>query len=50
MKKDASNNSSTVAYVFVATVNIFTEPLPNNDKRLHIKTHRLMEGIYEASR
>jgi hypothetical protein len=28
----------------------FTEPLPSNDKGIHIQTHRLMGGIYEARR
>jgi hypothetical protein len=26
---------------------VFTEPLPTNDRRIHIQTHRLMGGIYE---
>jgi hypothetical protein len=28
--------------------NVFTEPLPRNDRRIQIQTHRLMEGIYEV--
>jgi hypothetical protein len=24
--------------------NVFTEPLPNNDRRIHIQTHRLLGG------
>jgi hypothetical protein len=27
--------------------NVFTEPMPNNDRGIHAQTHRLMEGIYE---
>jgi hypothetical protein len=30
--------------------NIFTEPLPSNERGLHIQTHRLMGGIYEVRR
>jgi hypothetical protein len=30
--------------------NVFTEPLPSNDRGIHIQTHRLMGGIYEARR
>jgi hypothetical protein len=31
--------------------NVFTEPLPCNDRGIHIQTHRLMgRGIYEARR
>jgi hypothetical protein len=28
----------------------FTEPTPSNDKGIHIQTHRLTGGIYEARR
>jgi hypothetical protein len=28
--------------------NVFTEPLPNNDRGIQIQTHRLMGGIYEV--
>jgi hypothetical protein len=28
--------------------NVFTEPLPSNDKGINIHTHRLMGGIYEV--
>jgi hypothetical protein len=28
--------------------NVSTEPLPSNDKGMHIQTHRLMRGIYEV--
>jgi hypothetical protein len=28
----------------------FTEPLPSNDRKLHILTHRLVKGIYEVCR
>jgi hypothetical protein len=27
---------------------VFTKPLPSNEKRIHIQTHTLMGGIYEA--
>jgi hypothetical protein len=30
--------------------NVFTEPLPSNDMKIHIWTHRLMGGIYEVRR
>jgi hypothetical protein len=30
--------------------NVFSEPLPSNDRGLHIQTHRLMGGIYEVRR
>jgi hypothetical protein len=30
--------------------NVFTEPLPSNDRRIHIQTQRLMGGIYEVRR
>jgi hypothetical protein len=30
--------------------NVFTEPLPSNDRRIHIETHRLMGGTYEVRR
>jgi hypothetical protein len=30
--------------------NVFTQPLPSNDKRVHIQTQRLMGGIYELRR
>jgi hypothetical protein len=29
--------------------NVFTEPLPSNDRRIHIKTRRLRGRIYEVS-
>jgi hypothetical protein len=28
----------------------FTEPLPSNDRGIHIQAHRLMGGIYEVRR
>jgi hypothetical protein len=28
--------------------NVFTEQLPGNDRGIHIKTHRLIGGIYEV--
>jgi hypothetical protein len=28
--------------------NDFTNPLPSNDRGIHIETHRLMGGIYEV--
>jgi hypothetical protein len=30
--------------------NLFTEPLPSNDRRIHVQTHKLMGGIYEVRR
>jgi hypothetical protein len=30
--------------------NVFTEPLPSNDRGIHIQAHRLMGGIYEVRR
>jgi hypothetical protein len=30
--------------------NVFTKPLPNNVSRIHIQTHRLIEGTYEVLR
>jgi hypothetical protein len=30
--------------------NIFTEPLPSNDRVIHIQTHRLVGDIYEVRR
>jgi hypothetical protein len=30
--------------------NVFTEPLPSNDRTIHISTHRLIGGIYEVQR
>jgi hypothetical protein len=47
MEDHASNNSSIVAYIFVAS---FTEPFPSNDKGIQIQTQRLMERIYEVRR
>jgi hypothetical protein len=29
---------------------VFTEPLPSNDRGIHIQTQRLMGGIYEVRR
>jgi hypothetical protein len=37
IENETRNNSSVVAYVFVAAVS-FTEPLPSNDKGIHIQT------------
>jgi hypothetical protein len=30
--------------------NVFTQPLPSNDRGIHIQTHRLMGGVYEVRR
>jgi hypothetical protein len=30
--------------------NVFTEPLPINDRGIHIQSHRVMGGIYELRR
>jgi hypothetical protein len=30
--------------------NVFTGPLPSNDRGIHIQIHRLMGGIYEVRR
>jgi hypothetical protein len=40
-------NSSIVACVFAVRDNVFTEPLPSNDRGY---THRLMGGTYEVRR
>jgi hypothetical protein len=48
-KKDASSNYAIVAYIRCRD-NAFTEPLPSNDRGIHIQTHRLMGGIYEVRR
>jgi hypothetical protein len=57
---EASNNSSVAACAFVATVTVlpsrclamiggcFTELLPNNNRGIHIETHRLIGGIDEV--
>jgi hypothetical protein len=29
--------------------NVFTEPLPSNDRGMHIQIHRLMGGILEVA-
>jgi hypothetical protein len=36
--------------IFLCRGNVFTEPLPSNDRSIHIQTHRLMGGIYEVCR
>jgi hypothetical protein len=36
------------ACVFVAAVTFFSDPLPSNDRGIHIQTHRLMGRIYEV--
>jgi hypothetical protein len=58
IENNASNNSSIVAPVFVNAVTflpshclatiggIFTEPLPSNDRGIHIQTQRLMRGMF----
>jgi hypothetical protein len=35
IERDASNNS-IVAFIFVAAVTFFIEPLPSNDRGIHI--------------
>jgi hypothetical protein len=30
--------------------NVSAEPLPSNDREMHIQTHRLMEGIFYLRR
>jgi hypothetical protein len=45
IENDASSNSFTVACVFLA---FFTEPLPSNDRRIHIEVHGMMGGIYDV--
>jgi hypothetical protein len=46
----ASNNSSIVACIRFGG-NMFTEPLPSNEKKgIHMKTHKMMEGIYKGYR
>jgi hypothetical protein len=49
IEKDASNISYIVACIRCRG-NAFTEPLPSNDKGIHIETHRLMGEIYEVRR
>jgi hypothetical protein len=58
IENDTASDSSIVACVFVAMVTflpshfptndkgIFTEPLPSNDRGIHVQTHRLMGQIY----
>jgi hypothetical protein len=36
--------------IFRCSGNVFTEPLPSNDRGIHIQTQRLMGGVYEARR
>jgi hypothetical protein len=50
IENNASNDSSVVACVFIAVVNIFTDLLASNDGRIHVETHSLMGGIYEVCR
>jgi hypothetical protein len=42
-ENDGPKNACIVACVFVIAV--FKEPLPNNDKGIHIETHNLMGGV-----
>jgi hypothetical protein len=34
---------------FVCHGNVPADPLPSNDRRIHIQTLRLMRGIYEVA-
>jgi hypothetical protein len=47
IEKDASNNSSIVACVFVMMGTLFTEPLPNNDKGIHRHMRHREGGLTE---
>jgi hypothetical protein len=49
IENDVSDISSVVARIR-CNWNMSTESLPNNKKRIHIQTHRLMGGIYEVRR
>jgi hypothetical protein len=49
-ENDAPSNYSIVACVFVAAVTYFTEPLPSNDRGIHVQTNRLMGDIYVVRR
>jgi hypothetical protein len=49
-ENDASKDSFTFGCVFVVTITFFTEPLLNNDRGVHIETHKVLEGIYEVCR
>jgi hypothetical protein len=42
-------NSSIVACVRCCG-NVFTGPLPSNERETHIQTHKVMGGIYEVRR
>jgi hypothetical protein len=33
-----------------ASINVLTQPLPRNDRKMHIQTHGLIGGIYEVRR
>jgi hypothetical protein len=38
---------TTTPTILLCSGNVFTLPLPSNDKGIHLQTYRLMEGIYE---
>jgi hypothetical protein len=46
IKNGAFNNFSIYAYIFVAAVRM---PNNNNNRGIHIQTHRLMERMYEEA-
>jgi hypothetical protein len=47
IENDGSNNSPTVACVFDAVeTSFFTDRLPSDKKKIHIRTHRLIGGIF----
>jgi hypothetical protein len=49
IENDAANNSSVVACIHCHR-NVFTEPLPSNDRGDNKYGHRMMGGIYEVRR
>jgi hypothetical protein len=50
IENDASNNSSTAACVFVASVTFIPSCCLATIGEIHIETHTLMGGIYEVRR
>jgi hypothetical protein len=52
---DCTENDAVLQFSYCSVCirgrgNVFTEPLPSNDRGIYIQTHRLMTGIYEVSR
>lgn len=48
IENDVFNNSSITACAFIAT-EMFTDPLPNNDRGINIKTHILPFDMIQAA-